>query len=190
VDKKPQLIAKENKVAELQDWIQNSNGVILADYRGLTVAEVTDLRAQLRNAEVGYKVAKNTLIKRAANNLDITDLDSYLEGPTAIAYAQDPIALCKILVEFSEKHKALEVKAGYVDGNFADVAMITSLAKLPSKEVLLGRMLGSMQSSLYSFVRVIDAIKNKMEAGEPLEAANTEAAEEAQEENTAENAAE
>jgi large subunit ribosomal protein L10 len=175
VDKKPQLIAKENKVAELQDWIESSKGVVIADYRGLTVSEVTDLRAQLRNAEIGYKVAKNTLIKRAANNLEITDLDSYLEGPTAIAYAQDPVALCKILVEFAEQHKALEVKAGYVDGQFADVAMITSLAKLPSREVLLGRMLGSMQSSLYGFVRAIDAIKEKLEAGEPLEAAKEEA---------------
>ena len=79
--------------------------------------------------------------------------------------------LAKILVEFGEDHKALEVKAGIVDGDFADLATLTSLAKLPSREVLLGRMLGSMQSSLYSFVRVIDAIKNKLEAGEPLEAA-------------------
>ena len=187
MDKKPQMIEKENKVAELQSWISESNGVVIADYRGLTVAEVTDLRTQLRNAEVGYKVAKNTLIKRAANNLDITELDSYLEGPTAIAYAQDPVALCKILVEFSEQHKALEVKAGYVDGQFADVAMITSLAKLPSREVLLGKLLGSMQSSLYGFVRAIDAIKEKLEAGEPLEAAP---AEEAAAEAPAEEAAE
>ncbi len=184
MDKKPQLVEKENKVAELQSWIQESQGVILADYRGLTVAEVTDLRAQLRNADIGYRVAKNTLIKRAANNLEITDFDPYLEGPTAIAYAQDPVALCKILVEFSEKHKALEVKAGYVDGQFADVTMITSLAKLPSREVLLGRLLGSMQSSLYGFVRAIDAIKTKLEEGAPADAAPEVAAAEAPAEET------
>ena len=163
MDKKPQLIAKENQVAEIQQWISGNSGVVLADYRGLTVAEVTELRSKLRQAEVGYKVAKNSLIKRAANNLEITALDAYLEGPTAIAYAQDAIAVAKILVEFAEQHDKLEIKGGLLDGEFMDVQVITSLAKLPSREELLGRMLGSLQSSLYSFVRVIDQIKEKQE---------------------------
>lgn len=169
MEKKPQLIAKENQVAELQSWISESSGVVLADYRGLTVSEVTELRANLRKSEVGYKVAKNTLIKRAANNLEITDLDNHLEGPTAIAFAKDPIAAAKILVEFAEKHKALEIKAGLLDGKFIGTDVITSLAKLPSREVLLAKMLGSMQSSLYSFVRVIDQIREKQEAAAAAE---------------------
>ena len=164
MEKKPQIVAKENKVAKLQERISASSGVVLTDYRGLTVAEDTELRANLRKAEVEYRVAKNTLIKRAANNLEITDLDSYLEGPTAIAFSGDPLAVSKILVEFADKHKALEIKAGLVDGKFADLAVITSLAKLPSREVLLAKLLGSMQSSLYSFVRVIDQIREKKEA--------------------------
>lgn len=169
MEKKPQLVAKENQVAELQAHIAESAGVVLADYRGLTVAEVTELRASLRKNEVGYKVAKNTLIKRAANNLEITDLDAHLEGPTAIAFAKDPITASKILVEFAEKHKALEIKAGLLDGKFVALEVINSLAKLPSREVLLGKMLGSMQSSLYSFVRVIDQIREKQEAAAAAE---------------------
>lgn len=178
MEKKPQMIAKEAQVAEIQGWIEGATGVVLADYRGLTVAEDTELRNKLREAEIGYKVAKNTLIKRAANNLEITSLDAYLEGPTAIAYSADAVALAKILVEFGEKHKALEVKAGIIDGDFSDAEALTAIAKLPSREVLLGRMLGSMQSSLASFVRVLDAIREKMEAGEPMVAA-APAAEEA-----------
>ena len=169
MDKKPQLVAKENQVAELQAWIGENAGIVLADYRGLTVAEDTELRAALRKGEIGYKVAKNTLIKRAANNLEINDLDSFLEGPTALAFAKDPIAVAKTLVEFAEKHKALEIKAGLLDGKFIDAAVITSLAKLPSREVLLGKMLGSMQSSLYSFVRVIDQIREQKEAAAATE---------------------
>ncbi|MDD4572133.1 MAG: 50S ribosomal protein L10 [Clostridia bacterium] len=164
MENKPQLVVKENQVAELQSWIAESSGVVLTDYRGLTVSEVTELRANLRKNEVGYKVAKNTLIKRAANNLEITDLDSHFAGPTAIAFAKDPIAVAKTLVEFAEKHKALEIKAGLLDGKFVGIDVIKNLAKLPSREVLLAKMLGSMQSSLYSFVRVIDQIREKQEA--------------------------
>ena len=109
------------------------------------------------------------MIKRAANNLEITDLDQYLEGPTAIAFSEDPVAVCRILAEFAETHKALELKAGLLDGKFMDAETINSLAKLPSREVLLGKMLGSMQSSLYSFVRVIDAIREKKEKEEAAE---------------------
>lgn len=177
MDKKPQMIQKEEQVAVLQTQIQENAAVILADYRGLTVAEDTELRVELRKNNVGYKVAKNTLIKRAANNLDITSLDEYLEGPTVMAYSADPIAAAKILSKFAENHKALQIKAGLVDGKFVTTEEIGALAKMPSREVLLGRFMGSIQSSLYGFVRAIDAIKTKKENGEPLvvEAAPAEA---------------
>lgn len=165
---KPQMIRKEEQVAQLQSWIEQSAAVVLADYRGLTVSEDTQLRNQLRASEVGYKVAKNTLIKRAANNLEITALDEYLEGPTVMAYSNDPIAVCKILAEFAEKHTALELKAGLVDGKAVTLEEILALAKTPSREVLLGRFLGSLQSGLYSFARAIDAVREKAENGEPL----------------------
>ena len=174
MNKKPQMQKKEDQVAQLQAWLQESAGVVLADYRGLTVAEDTQLRNELRKNEVGYKVAKNTLIKRAANNLEITDLDSYLEGPTVLAYAADPIAASKILAKFAETHQALEIKAGLVEGKFVSSDEIKALAKMPSREVLLARFLGSIQSPLYAFARAIDAVREKLEAGEP--AAPAEAA--------------
>ena len=169
MEKKPQMIQKEAQVAELQGWIKESAAIVLADYRGLTVAEDTQLRSELRKNEIGYKVAKNTLIKRAANNLEITELDSFLEGPTVLAYAADPIAVTKVLAKFAETHKALEIKAGMVDGKFVNADEIKALAKMPSREVLIGRFMGSIQSSLYSFVRAVDAIAAKK--GESAEAA-------------------
>lgn len=180
---KPQMIRKEEQVAQLQGWIAESAAVVLADYRGLTVAEDTELRNKLRKSEVGYKVAKNTLIKRAANNLEITDLDQYLEGPTVMAYANDPIAVCKILAEFAEEHTALELKAGLVDGKAVTLEEIQALAKMPSREVLLGRFLGSLQSGLYGLARALDGVREKAEKGEPLvvEAAPAEAAAPAEE---------
>lgn len=179
MSKKPQMIEKEEQVAKLQEWLKENAAVVLADYRGLTVAEDTALRSELRKNEIGYHVAKNTLIKRAANNLEITDLDEYLNGPTALAYAADPVAVTKILAKFAEEHKALELKAGLVDGKFVNAEEIQALAKMPSREVLLGRFMGSIQSALYGFVRAVDAIKTKKENGEPLtvEAAPAEAAE-------------
>ncbi len=169
--KKPQAIKKEQEVAQLQEWIAENSAIVLADYRGLTVSEVTELRNELRKNEVGYKVAKNTLIKRAANNCEITDLDAFLEGPTAIAFANDPIAVTKTLVDFAETHKALEVKAGVVDGKFVSVEDINALANMPSREVLLGRFMGSIQSGLYSFARCVDAIATKMSEGAEAPAA-------------------
>ena len=93
MSKKPQMIEKEEQVSQLQNWLQENAAIVLADYRGLTVSEDTALRSELRKNEIGYHVAKNTLIKRAANNLEITDLDEYLNGPTALAFAADPVAL-------------------------------------------------------------------------------------------------
>lgn len=179
MNKKPQMIQKEEQVAQLQAWMQESAAIVLADYRGLTVAEDTALRAELRKNEVGYKVAKNTLIKRAANNLEITELDSYLEGPTVMAYSVDPIAACKVLAKFAETHKALEIKAGMVDGKAVTREEVIALANMPSREVLLGRFLGSLQSSLYGFARAIDAVREKKESGEPMPVAEAAVAEEA-----------
>ena len=179
MNKKPQMIQKEEQVAQIQTWIKENSAVILADYRGLTVAEDTELRAELRKNEIGYKVAKNTLIKRAANNLEITELDAYLEGPTVLAYAADPIAVSKILSKFAEEHEALEIKVGLVDGKAVTLDEIKALAKMPSREALLGRFLGSLQSSLYGLARALDAVREKAEKGEPLVAEDAPAVEEA-----------
>lgn len=166
MEKKPQLIAKENKVAELKEAISSANGVLLVDYRGLTVKEVTALRAQLRAANVHYEVAKNTLIKRAANELEISSLDSFLEGPTAIAFAEDALAMIKVISDFAKDHKALEVKAGLMDNEFIDVATIDALSKVPSREVLLTQLAVCFQAPMRNLAVVVNQIKEKKEQEE------------------------
>lgn len=166
MEKKPQLIAKENKVAELKESISTAQGVLLVDYRGLTVKEVTTLRAQLRAADVHYEVAKNTLIKRAANELEISSLDAFLEGPTAIAFADDALAMIKVVTDFAKDHKALEVKAGLMDNEFIDVATIDALSKVPSREVLLTQLAVCLQAPMRNLAVVVNQIKEKKEQEE------------------------
>lgn len=161
MDKKPQLIAKENEVQMLADNFANSEAVIIADYRGLTVSEVTALRNELRKAGVTYKVAKNTLIKRAANDNSITCLDSFLEGPTAIAFSADPVTLAKTMYDFSKAHSNLELKAGVVEGDLMEVADLEKLAKIPSREVLLAKFIGSLRSPLYGFAYIMDQLAKR-----------------------------
>ena len=111
MEKKPQVIAKEQKVAELQELFANSQAVFLTDYRGISVAEDVKLRAKMREAGINYLVAKNTLIKIACNNYGSNELDSYLNGPTAIAFAEDPVAAAKILSDFVKESKKTQIKA-------------------------------------------------------------------------------
>ncbi len=157
-DKKPQLIAKEQVVEQIQGYIKESPGIVLADYRGLNVAEVTELRAKMRGANIVYQVSKNTMIKRAADNLDISGLDEFLAGPTAIVFGQDPVNLAKLLTEFAEKHKALKVKAGLLDQAVISKDQVQALAKIPPREVLLAKMLGAMQSPMYGFAGAATAL--------------------------------
>lgn len=166
MEKKPQLVAKENKVAELKEAISAAQGVLLVDYRGLTVKEVTELRAKLRAEEVHYEVAKNTLIKRAANALEISALDNFLEGPTAIAFADDALGMIKVFTEFAKEHKALEVKAGLMDNEFIDVNTIEALSKVPSREVLLTQLAVCLQAPMRNLAVVVNQIKEKKEKEE------------------------
>lgn len=166
MEKKPQLVAKENKVAELKEAISAAQGVLLVDYRGLTVKEVTELRAKLRAEEVHYEVAKNTLIKRAANALEISALDNFLEGPTAIAFADDALGMIKVITEFAKEHKALEVKAGLMDNEFIDVNTIDALSKVPSREVLLTQLAVCLQAPMRNLAVVVNQIKEKKEKEE------------------------
>lgn len=167
---------KQPIVQEIKAKLEESKGAVLTDYRGLNVAEVTDLRNRLRQAGIEYKVVKNTLTRLAANEIGLEGLDAYLEGPTAIAYGvEDPVAPAKILSEFAKEHKNLEIKAGIIEGKVIDFAGVKALAELPSKEVLLAKVLGGMQSPLYGFanvlqgnlrnlVYVLDAVRKTKEA--------------------------
>lgn len=150
---------KEQKVAEIKEKLQKAQAVVLSKYQGLTVEEDTQLRKSLREAGVEYKVYKNTLVTLAAKELGIESISEYLEGPVSIAFGyEDVTAPARILNDFAKDHKALELKAGLIDGELYDVDKIKQLATIPSKEVLIAKFLGSIKSPISSFARVISAI--------------------------------
>ena len=155
---------KEAKVVEIKEKLEKAQAIILADYQGLTVEEDTQLRKNLREAGVEYKVYKNTLVKIAAKELNIEGIDAYLEGPVAIAFSyEDVTAPARILYDFSKDHKKLELKAGVVEGQFYDKDSIEQLASIPSKEVLIAKLLGSIKSPLSKLAYLLSAIKDSKE---------------------------
>ncbi|MDA8443080.1 MAG: 50S ribosomal protein L10 [Peptococcaceae bacterium] len=157
------LELKGQVVAEVKEKLSQSKGVVLTDYRGLTVAQVTTLRAQLREAGVEFKVLKNTMVRRAANEIGITGLDPFLEGPTALAFGfTDPVAPAKVLMEFAKQNKQLEIKAGVLEGAVISVDGVKALADLPPREVLLAQVLGAMQSPLVGMANVLQGPIRKM----------------------------
>lgn len=151
---KPQLLEKQAAVAELKESINNSAAVLLTDYRGITVAEDTKLRAKLRSSGIKYAVAKNTMIKRACQELGIKGLDQHLEGPTAIAFADDPVALAKTFTAFIKEAKKTQIKAGLLGTQAISAGDVDALSKMPPKEVLLAQVLGMIQSPLSGFAGV------------------------------------
>lgn len=151
-------------VQEISDSIKDAQSVVIVDYRGLSVAEDTQLRKQLREAGVTYKVYKNTFMNFAFKGTEFESLSDVLEGPNAIAISTtDATAPARILAEFAKKAPALEIKAGVVEGNFYDTEGMKSISSIPSREVLLSRLLGSMQSPIANFARVIKQIAEKDE---------------------------
>jgi large subunit ribosomal protein L10 len=156
---------KQPIVAEISDLLKDAKSVVLADYRGLTVEQDTALRKQLREAGVVYKVYKNTMIKFAIKGTQFEELGKDLEGPTAIAVSStDETAPAKTLFNFAKKADKLQLKSGVVDGVYYDEAGIGVIATVPSKDELLGRLLGSMQSPVANFARVINQIAESKEA--------------------------
>ena len=156
---------KEAKVAEIKEKLEKAQAVILADYQGLTVEEDTQLRKNLREAGIEYKVYKNTLVILAAKELGIEGMDAFLEGPTSIAFGYDDVtAPARILNDFANDHKKLELKAGVVNKELYDKDKIVQLASIPSKEVLIAKLLGSIKAPLSNLAYLINAIKEKKEA--------------------------
>ena len=153
---------KQPIVAEISELLDGAATAVVVDYRGLTVAQDTELRKQLREAGVTYKVYKNTMIRRAAEGTAFAALDPHLEGPTAIAVSKtDATAAARILAEFAKNADKLEIKGGVVEGNYYDAKGMQVIATIPSREVLLGRLLGSMQSPIANFARVLNQIAEK-----------------------------
>jgi large subunit ribosomal protein L10 len=158
MDKKPQRIVKEGLVAAIKEDVKSSSTMLLLDYKGIGVNDDTKFRRELREAGMKYYVAKNTFIKRAANDEGINALDSFLEGTTSVAFGNDPVALAKIVAEFAKTNKAIKVKAGLLDGALLPAEQLSNLAKLPSREVLLAQVVGGMQAPLTGFAGALQGL--------------------------------
>jgi large subunit ribosomal protein L10 len=169
------MAQKEAAVAELTKHFEDSTAVLLTEYRGLSVAELKQLRSSIRD-DADYAVVKNTLTRIAANNAGISTLDDELKGPSAIAFVHgDPVAVAKGLRDFAKAHPHLVVKGGFFDGAALSAAEVTKLADLESREVLLAKMAGAMKAALFQAaylfnaplaqaVRTVDALREKQES--------------------------
>ena len=151
-------------IDEIKGYVEKASAAVLVDYRGLTVEEDTRLRKALREAGVVYKVYKNTYLTRAFEGSDFAQLNKDLEGPTAVAFGiEDATAPARIIAEFAKKAPKLEFKAGVVEGVYYDVKGLEKVSQIPSREVLISRLLGSMQSPIANLARVIKQIAEKNE---------------------------
>ena len=163
---------KQPVVNEISGNLDGAKAALLVQYLGLTVEQDTALRKELREAGVIYKVYKNTLMKRAFDGTEFDSLDKHLEGPNAIAISkEDPVAPARILAKYAKQYKVFNMVAGVVEGTYYDDKQLAELANVPSREVLLGRLFGSMQAPVANFARVIKQIAEKDgEAAAPAEA--------------------
>lgn len=167
---------KKPIVEEISENIKDAQSVVLVDYRGLTVEEDTKLRKELRNAGITYKVYKNTMMNFAFKGTDFEQLADQLEGPSAIAISKDDAtAPARVIAKFAKNAPALEIKAGVVEGTLYDAKGMEAIAKIPSREELLSKFLGSIQSPITNFARVMNQLAEKGGASE-CEAPAAEAA--------------
>lgn len=155
---------KQQHVDVITEQLKNSVSTILVDYRGLTVAEVTELRKQLRDAGVEFKVYKNTMTRRAADSLGLSELNEFLVGPSALAFSnEDVIAPAKIINNFAKEHEALEIKAGVIEGSYVPVEDVKAIASLPSREGLLSMLLSVLQAPVRNFAYAVKAVGESKE---------------------------
>lgn len=158
---------KKPIVEEIAASIKDAQSVVLVDYRGLTVEQDTELRKQLREAGITYKVYKNTMMNFAFKGTDFESLTPYLEGPSAVAIStEDATAPARVLCKFAKTANALEVKGGVVEGLVYDAQGIENISKIPSREELLSKLLGSIQSPITNFARVMNQLAEKGGASE------------------------
>ena len=156
------LDAKKVVVEEIKEKIKSAKTLTFVDYRGLTAVEDTALRAAFRKANAEYKVYKNRLLLRALEELGMTGYEAILEGTTAVAFGyEDEVSTAKILVDTIKNTKKMQLKGGILDGKQIDVAMVETLAKIPSKEVLITQLLYVLQSPVRGLAIALDAIANK-----------------------------
>ena len=162
----PKVEIKQPIVDEIKGHVGKASSIVLVDYRGLTVEQDTKLRKELREAGVVYKVYKNTLLKRAFEGTDFLQLDVDLEGPSAVAFSyEDATAAARIMSNFAKQAKELEIKSGVVEGTYYDAKGMNVIATIPSREELISKLLGSLQSPITNFARVLNQIAEKQGNG-------------------------
>ena len=158
----PKVEIKAPIIDEIKGYVDKASAAVLVDYRGLTVEEDTRLRKALREAGVVYKVYKNTYLKRAFEGTVFTELNQHLEGPTAIAFGiEDATAPARVIAEFAKKAPKLEFKGGVVEGVYYDVKGLEKVAQIPSRDTLISKLLGSLQSPVANLARVLKQIAEK-----------------------------
>ena len=172
------LSQKQAIVTEISEKMKNSDSTVVCEYRGLSVAEVTELRRNLREENVELKVYKNTMVERACDECGFAELKDVLVGPNAFAFSEDATAPARVLAKFAKKHKALVLKSGIVEGKVVDEATIKELSLLPNRDGMLSMLLSCLQSPVSSFARVVKAVADAKEAGAPAPAQEAAPAEE------------
>ncbi|HAR6185415.1 TPA: 50S ribosomal protein L10 [Staphylococcus pseudintermedius] len=156
--------AKKQQVDVIADQLKGSVSTVVVDYRGLTVAEVTELRKQLREANVQYKVYKNTMLRRAAEKAGIESLDEFLTGPTAVAFTtEDVVAPAKVIAGFAKEHEALEIKSGIMEGSVITADEVKTVGSLPSHEGLVSMLLSVLQAPMRNFAYAVKAVGESKE---------------------------
>ena len=164
MSREQRIQAKQDQVDLLSEKMKNAASFIVVNYRGLNVAEATDLRKQLRDSDVDMHVVKNTIIRRAAEAAGIEGLEDIFVGPTAIAFSEEEVvAPAKIMVEFAEETPALEVKGGYMEGEVVSIETIQAVAKLPSRDGLLSMLLSVLQAPIRNTALAFKAVAEKKE---------------------------
>ncbi len=155
---------KQQKVDAIAEQLKNSVSTIIVDYRGLSVAQVTELRQQLREAGLEYKVYKNTLVRRAAEAAGIEGLEEFLTGPNAIAFSnEEVVAPAKILADFAKQNEALEIKAGVIEGSVVSAEQVNTIGSLPSKDGLVSMLLSVLQAPVRNFAYAVKAVGEQKE---------------------------
>jgi large subunit ribosomal protein L10 len=158
---------KKEVVKEIQEKFANAKSVVLSDYRGLNVAETTELREKFREAGVEYKVYKNNLVKLAVKGTDFEEITADLTGPNAIAFGyEDPVVPAKVIKDFAKEHDNLSLKTGIIEGEYFGAEKMLKIAEIPSKDELIVRFLSSIKSPVNNFVYLLNNIKDEMETEE------------------------
>lgn len=155
------LAQKEKDVADLSKKISDSSSVVVVEYRGLSVADITELRHLLRKEDVEMKVYKNTIARRAADSLSLSGIDAALTGPNALVFGKDQVAPARVLADFAKTHDKLVLKSGIVDGAVVDEATIKTLASLPNKEGMLAKFASTLNAPVIKFALTIKALAEK-----------------------------